>query len=155
MIEHLSAEQISQWIVGERTPQLERHVAGCAQCGAELEQMEAALSQFRTAMRAPVHSVPPFDWREPATPASWFSWSRMALAAAVLLILIGLPVSWMAHVREQQASAAAAALADSQLLERVDSAISQPVPEPMEPLVTLVTWSSSPTDLKQVNRQSR
>jgi len=28
----------------------------------------------------------------------------------------------------------------------VDSAISQAVPEPMEPLVNLVTWNSSPAE---------
>jgi hypothetical protein len=52
-------------------------------------------------------------------------------------------------VRQQEATSAAAtaaALADSQLLERVDSAISQGVPEPMEPLVSLVTWNSTAAD---------
>ena len=154
MREHLSAEQTSQWMVGDRTPQLEQHLAECAECSAELARMESALRQFRAAMREPFHSVPVPQWREPATPAPWFSWPRLVLAAAALLILVALPISWMAHVREQEA--AAAAVADSQLLERVDSAISQAVPEPMEPLVTLVAWNSSPADPNQkVQRQSK
>ena len=146
MIEHLSAEQISQWIVGERTPHLVHHVAECAECGAELEQLETALVQFRTAMREPVSAPAPPAWREPATGSSWYSWPRLVLATAALLVLVALPVSWRAREHDQ---AAQAALADSQLLESVDSAISQAVPEPMEPLVSLVSWNSSSTEQNQ------
>ena len=156
MIEHLSAEQISQWMIGERTQQLEWHVAECGECRAELEQLETALSQFRSAMREPAISAPPPMWREPASPAPWFSWPRLVLAVAMLLILVAVPVSWRARthelgVREQAVRelAAQAALADSQLLESVDSAISQAVPEPMEPLVSLVAWNSSSAEKNQ------
>lgn len=148
MIEHLSARQISEWMIGERTSQLQQHVAECAECRAELEQMEGALSQFRSAMRDPRLAAPAPVWREPATSPTWFTWHRMVPAAAALLILVAAPISWRAHVRQQEA-ATAAAMADSQLLERVDSAISQAVPEPMEPLVTLVTWNSSAADSAQ------
>jgi anti-sigma factor RsiW len=146
MIEHLSAAQISEWMIGERTPQLEQHVAQCPECSAELKKMEAALSQFRSSMRDPRHAPAVPEWREPAPSSPWFTWSRMLLAAAVLLILVAMPVWWRAHVRQQETVTAAAALADSQLLERVDSAISQAIPEPMEPLVTLVTWNSNAAD---------
>lgn len=143
MIEHLSAEQISQWMIGERAPQLEQHVAECEECRAQLEQMETALAQFRTAMRGSSSSAPPPVWQEAPSRDPWYAWPRLVLAAAVLLILVALPVTWRARVRER---AAEAALADSQLLERVDSAISRAVPEPMEPLVSLVTWNSGTTE---------
>jgi anti-sigma factor RsiW len=146
MIDHLSAEQISQWMMGERTPQLVQHVAECPRCSAELEQLEAALTQFRTAMREPAFSVVTPEWREPEASSPWYSWPRLVLAIAALLILVALPLSWRARVRQQ---AAQAALADSQLLESVDSAISQAVPEPMEPLVSMVSWNSSSTDQNQ------
>jgi predicted anti-sigma-YlaC factor YlaD len=149
MIEHLSAEQISQWMIGERTPQLEEHLAQCAACRGELAQMESALSQFRTAMRDPANSVPPPDWREPDPSAHWYSWSpRLALIAAALVILVAAPISWRVRLHEQ-AVREQAALADSQLLESVDSEISQAVPEPMEPLVTLATWNSSSAEQNQ------
>jgi predicted anti-sigma-YlaC factor YlaD len=153
MIEHLSAEQISQWMTGERTPQLEEHVAECAACRGELAQMESALSQFRTAMRDPANSIPPPDWREPAPSARWYSWSpRLVLVAAALVVLVAAPISWRVHVNQQASraqAAAQAALADSQLLESVDSEISQAVPQPMEPLVTLATWNSSSAEQTQ------
>jgi len=139
MIEHLSVEQISQWTIGERTPQLEQHVAERPECRAELEQLETVLVQFRAAVRAAGNSASPPAWREAASRGPWFSWPRLVLGAATLLILVALPIGWRVRVQER---AAAAALADSQLLERVDSAVSQAVPEPMEPLVNLVAWNA-------------
>jgi hypothetical protein len=148
MIEHLSAEQISQWITGDRPAELQHHVAECTECRTELVQMEAALGHFRAAMRDP-GVVPAPVWR--AAPARRVAslWPRLVLAAATLLVLIGGPVYWTAHERARQAEAAAQALSDTQLLERVSSAIAEPVPEPLEPLVTLVTWNASSADAGQ------
>jgi len=159
MIEHLSAEQISQWIVGDRPWELQEHVAGCAECRAELTRMENALSQFRTAMREPASFVPAPSWRQPEPrPATWFSWRRMALTATALLVLAAVPVTWRVRVheqalREQADQSARSALADSQLLETVDAEISQAVPRPMEPLVTLATWNSSSTEQNQKSQE--
>jgi anti-sigma factor RsiW len=145
MIEHLSAEQISQWMIGERTPQQERHVAECDECRTELRQLETTLQQFRGAVREWSDSAAPSAWRQPASRGLWYSWPRLVLAAATLLILVAIPVYWSARER-QRAAESEAARADALLLERVDSAISQAVPEPMEPLVNLVTWNSSPAE---------
>ena len=41
-----------------------------------------------------------------------------------------------------------AARADALLLERVDSSLSRSVPEPMEPLLTLVSWNSNREEQK-------
>jgi len=144
-MEHLSAEQISQWTIGERTPQLERHVAECGQCRAELERLETTLAQFRGAVRDWSAADPP-AWRQSVSHSARFSWPRLVVAAAALSILAAVPVYWRAHARER---AAEAARADAQLLEQVDSAISRAVPEPMEPLVNLVTWNSGPAEKNQ------
>jgi hypothetical protein len=151
MIEHLSAEQISQWVTGERTPQLQRHVAECEACRTELRQLETTLAQFRGAVRGWSGDAAAPQWRQAAARGSWFSWPRLVLAAVTLCVLTALPVYWNVRARER---AAEAARADTMLLEQVDSAISRAVPEPMEPLVNLVTWNSSPTENKgKVERQ--
>jgi len=151
MIEHLSAEQISQWMVGDRTPQLEHHVERCAACRGELAQIESTISQFRTAMRDPANLTPAPEWREPAPSAAWLTWPRLALAATALAALLALPVSWRVRAHEQalREETARAAQADAQLLESVDAEISQAVPEPMQPLVTLATWNSSSVSQNQ------
>ena len=146
MIEHLSAEQISQWMIGDRTPALEHHVAGCHECRSELDQLEATLLQFRGAVRECSGSAAPMAWRNPGARNVWLSWQRLALAAATLILLVTLPLYWSARER---ARAAEAARADALLLEQVDSAISRAVPAPMEPLVNLATWNSSPLEKKR------
>jgi hypothetical protein len=138
MIEHLSAEQISHWLIGERQPETERHLAACDACRTELAQLQGALVQFRSAVREWSAASAPPEWR-PAARAGWFSWPRLAVAAAALAVLISAPVYWTERRRER---AAEAARADAQLLEQVDSEISRAVPEPMEPLVNLVTWNT-------------
>jgi anti-sigma factor RsiW len=151
MIRHLSGEQISQWLMGERTPLLERHLAACDECRTELRQLENTLAQFRGAVRDWSGPAVPPAWQLPASRAPWFSWPRLLLAAAALSILVALPVYWNSRAQER---AAEAAQADALLLERVDSSISRAVPEPMEPLVSLVTWNSSPAEnKKKVERQ--
>lgn len=48
---HLSSQDISRYLVGDLTPDLERHAHDCAQCGARLTHLEASLSQFRSSVR--------------------------------------------------------------------------------------------------------
>jgi hypothetical protein len=149
MIEHLSAEQISQWMVGERTFELQRHVGECAACRDELEQLESALSHFRAAMREPANGATVPAWKLPESSPSWYSWPRLVLAATALLVLVAVPLTRQARHRQEAAQSAQTAIDDSQLLESVDSAISQAVPEPMQPLVSLVSWNSASAETNQ------
>ena len=146
MTEHLSADQISQWMIGDRSPQLQHHVALCTQCRAQLEQLETTLGQFRGGVREWSAVTAPPAWRQPASRSHWPPVQRLMLAAATLLLLVAMPVYW--NVRQKQ-KAAEAARADAQLLEQVNSSLSRAVPEPMEPLVNLVTWNSSPAEKKR------
>ena len=139
MSEHLSAEQISEWMVGGRSLQLERHLAACAACRAEVEKLEGALAAYRGAVRDWSGSPPPPEWRGPFAGPAWFSWPRAALTAAALAMLLIPPLYWRDRARQR---AAEAARADAQLLERVDASIARAVPEPMDPLVNLVAWNS-------------
>ena len=142
MNEHLSADQISRWMVGERTGSEERHVGQCARCAAELERLASAIGLFRESAR---------DWSEHVAGAqpSWMpgtgggaragrrapGWRRMA-AAAALVVLAAIPAARIAHNRQE----AERARADAALVEQVDAHISRAVPESMAPLVQLVSW---------------
>jgi hypothetical protein len=142
MSRHLSSQEISRWIVGERTPQQEQHVRQCTECGAELARMEAALVLFRGSVR---HwsdrqvRVP----RRLAAPGPRPLPLRWALAAAALLVLAAVPIYRNAQDRQHQAEMARA---DALLLEQVDAEVSRAVPRPMEPLAKLVSWDFSSTD---------
>jgi hypothetical protein len=146
MNEHLSPEDISRWLAGERSSELERHIGECEECSARLDSMESALAGFRNSAHdwsaAQSASAPPLAWRPPVRRVA----QRWLLAAASLLILVSSSAYWE-HSRHE-ARAAEMARADA-LLEQVDTEISRAVPETMEPLVNLVTWGSGPANQGQ------
>jgi hypothetical protein len=149
MNEHFSPEDISRWFAGERSPELQRHAGECEACSARLDGMESALAEFRGSVHdwgaAQSAAAPRIVWRAPVRHLvrAWI------LAAASLLILASGPAWW--HYR-QQARAAEMARADA-LLQQVDAEISRAVPQTMEPLVSLVTWGSGPTEESQKEMQ--
>jgi len=155
MSQHLSSQEISQWMIGERTPQQEQHVRQCSECGAELARLQAALALFRGSVR---HCSGRQSRSEPSDIASILSVRRgpriqpmrWALAAAALLVLAAVPIYRNAQDRQRQAEIASA---DALLLEQVDAEVSRAVPRPMEPLVKLVSWDFSSTDERDENRR--
>jgi hypothetical protein len=155
MSQHLSARQISQWMIGERTPQQERHVRECLECGAELARMEAALGLFRGSVRhwsgrQSRAEAPAIASIFPARRGSRVRPMRWALVAAALLVLAAVPIYRNAQERQRQAEIARA---DALLLEQVDAEVSRTVPRPMEPLAKLVSWDFSSTDESDENRR--
>ena len=132
MSQHLSAEQISNWMIGARTPQAEQHVRDCPECQAEVVRFEETLSQFRGSVRS--LTVPPAAWMPaPTRPLGW------VLLVAALCVLTAVPIYRNFADRQQ-------ARADAILLEQVDAALSRTVPAPMEPLARLVSWSPEKGD---------
>jgi hypothetical protein len=147
MSRHLSSQEISQWMIGERTPQQEQHVRQCSECGVELARLEAALTLFRGSVRhfssRQSHAEPPaIASILPARRGSRMQPMRWALVAAALLVLAAVPIYRNAQDRQRQAEIARA---DALLLEQVDAEVSRAVPRPMEPLVKLVSWDFSST----------
>ena len=155
MSQHLSSPEVSQWMIGERTPQQEQHVRQCPECGAELARMEAAVALFRGSVR---HWSDGQKGAEPpaigsilaARLGSRIQPMRWALVAAALLLLAAVPIYRNVQVRQRQAEIATA---DALLLEQVDAEVSRAVPRPMEPLVKLVSWDFTSTDERDENRR--
>jgi len=128
-VTHLSTEQIAQWVAGQWTPEAELHVAGCAQCRAQLSEFEEVLAQFGMSVRS-VAPPPVTHWQRR------LMWPRfLAVAAAGALLLV--PVYRERQVRER----AALERQDAQLLQQVDSEISRAVPGAMDPLVKMESWN--------------
>ena len=160
MNQHLSSREISQWMIGERTPQREQHVRECSECGAELARMESALGLFRGSVRhwssGQSRAEPPaIGSILPARRGPWAQPMRWGLAAAALLVLAAVPIYRNAQDRQRQAEIARA---DALLLEQVDAEVSRAIPRPMEPLVKLVSWdfsSADGSDEKTGNEESR
>src|SRR5262245_3615867 len=98
MTSHLSSEQISRLLAGEATTEQSHHASTCAECAAEVRQMQDVLSAFRASVQQWSHTIggyavvldQPFLLREPRSfrvrPLRW------ALAAALIIILTTVPV---------------------------------------------------------------
>ena len=140
---HLSSEQISRWMIGERTDREEEHVRQCSECAAQLAGLGSALALFRDSVRDcgemyghPHVGLP--SRAQSVRPGFLVGRSRWASIAAALLLLAAIPI----YTTSRDRRAAEIARADAVLLEQVDAGISRAVPAPMEPLVKLVSWNS-------------
>lgn len=145
MKQHPSAQQVEQWVTGERRREVEQHLQTCRACAEEIQRMEELLKLFGSAVR---------NWGEEMRPARswnpnvqtdsvsfWFGvWrsrvARVALAVCGAVAVIAVPV-YQQEQRHRQA--AAAAVQDEILLREVESGISRSVPAPMEPLAKLMS----------------
>lgn len=135
---HLSSEQLSRWMIGERADPQEEHIHDCPECAARLAGVESAIALFRASVRNSGELCGPPRLSLPSNAWSVRS-SRWASVAAALLLLAAIPVYRNSRDRRRQAEMARA---DAALLEQVDAGISRAVPAPMEPLVKLVSWNS-------------
>src|SRR5262245_5518235 len=111
MSQHLSSEQISEWMAGERTAQMKDHLGQCPECSAEIARVEAALATFRSSVR---------EWSDqqssPEIARTWITGResralllqpvRWALIAAALLMLAAIPIYQGAKEKQRRAEAA-------------------------------------------------
>ncbi|MES1257974.1 MAG: hypothetical protein ABUS51_06075 [Acidobacteriota bacterium] len=144
MKQHLSEEEIAGWAMGERTPALQFHVSECAECRAQTETLSDALLQFRHAAHGWAQGREA-RFRLPAPAPWWRLPARWALVTAGLILLAAVPAyeTYREHrAARERAGSEAQEAADAALLRQVDAGISRRVPQPLEPLVSLVSWSS-------------
>ena len=139
MNQHLSAEQISAWLIDQQGAVEQQHLDRCAPCRQKVERLEAALSHFRASLHHASVSVQIVGQALPPAnrarhPVRW------ALAAAALLILVSVPLYQAARHRSDVRQAEQ----DAILLDQVDRAVSRSVPRPLEPLIQLVEWGPVP-----------
>ena len=135
MSPHLSSDQFSEYILGQPSLLVARHIQDCPACRSELMQFREALGEFRGAVRAwsevqadqalaRSHSIP-----EPRTWAVSHQLTWAMLIAAVCVI---------ASFVVPRHGAESAAGADAVLLNQVDAQVSRTAPSSMEPLMKLV-----------------
>jgi predicted anti-sigma-YlaC factor YlaD len=138
--QHLSAFEQEEYILGQQTPEMVRHLANCADCRAAVSRVEDGLAAFRSAA---------VDWSE-AT-ASIRSWQmpsatrflpvtamRWAVAGVLPLILMVLALLAF-HNPAPRSTQPVASISDDALLDQVDDQVSVSVPSSMESLTHLVS----------------
>jgi hypothetical protein len=89
MSQHLSDEQISNWMIGERTADGEAHVRACAACRGEIARVEETFALFR-------ESLPPLAYARGSERGRAV---RIAVALAASVLIAALFLQWSAPVR--------------------------------------------------------
>jgi anti-sigma factor RsiW len=138
---HLTEEQISQYIAGYASGELDRHIAGCAQCSTKIASLENIIGKFRGSAcdwagrkcpRIPDMAILSGALRRSRTRSlRWLA--AVATLAAIVAALPALrkPVEHPVAELEQSRS-------DEQLLERVNANLSQSAPASLQPLMEML-----------------
>ncbi len=156
MSEHLSHDQISKWIMGQATPEEQRHGMECEQCSAELNRFRDRISTFRTAMHEwSEREVVPRLERESRASSRYRTQPpvlRWALLAMTFAVLVGIPI-YQHENKPEATSPSTASVAASQtqapvdpaennddvmLMESVNAHLSRPIPMSMERVMALL-----------------
>jgi ribosome-binding ATPase YchF (GTP1/OBG family) len=144
MSEHLSSEQIADWMLGDRAAEAMQHVRACAECERRVEQLEETLGMFRGAVRETADS---FDERQRVFEIPRRRMGVMwATLAAALVTLVAIPV-YQVQERHQHQAAAAVVQQDAELMEQVNAELSEDVARPMKPLEKMVSWGPAAKSL--------
>ena len=156
MSEHLSHDQISKWIMGQATPDEQRHGLECEQCSAELNRFRDRISTFRVAMHEwSEREVVPRLEREPVASSRYRTQPpalRWALLAMTFAVLVGIPI-YQHESKPESTGPSTPSVADSQtqaavnspeniddvmLMESVNAHLSRPIPMSMERVMALL-----------------
>ena len=135
MSPHLSSDQLSEYILGQPSLLVARHIQDCPACRSELMQFREALGEFRGAVRAfsevqaeqalaTSHTIP--------DPRSWAVSQQLTWALLIAAVCV------IASFVAPRHGAESAVGADAVLLNQVDVQVSRTAPSSMEPLMKLV-----------------
>jgi hypothetical protein len=145
MNNHLTEDQIAEYIVGRSARAELQHVAGCGECRSEVERFDGTVAAFRNAVRDrvdarvashPAH-VSPFPIQRPPTAVSKWQW---AVAGAMMVIIAVVPFITRDRLLPQEVviPEAPAETNPDELMDAVYRHLSRTVPAPMERVMVLI-----------------
>jgi hypothetical protein len=140
---HLSPWEQEEYVLGQRTPEMLRHLTECAGCRAAVDRLEHGVAIFRSAavewssecLATRPQQLHTAGRRSPVLALRW----AVAAVLPVLLLVFALVSFHPSGTRPVQR---ASDISDDALLEQVDQQLSVAVPSSMESLTNLVTTES-------------
>ena len=146
---HLSKDQISKLLSGQATAEECSHSQVCDECRQQVTQLAETLSILRASVRHWASerkgAAVPADFLRNCPAAPRFRQFRRIAAAAVLAMLVLVPLYWDVPVGLRKTSDAE----DAILLEQINAQLSRDVPGPMESFMNMVV---NPHDDKDGSR---
>lgn len=137
---HLSPWEQEEYVLGQRTPEMLRHLTECAGCRAAVARLEHGVAIFRSA--AVEWSSECLATRPQQLNTAGRGFPVLALrwaVAAVLPVLLLVFALVSFHPSSTRPVQRASDISDDALLEQVDQQLSVAVPSSMESLTNLVT----------------
>jgi anti-sigma factor RsiW len=139
MNDHLTPQQISEFVAGAVSPAIEEHVHDCVACSAEAERLSETVALFRESARnwsqEQESERPLIPLNLSASKNSRFTLRHLGWSAALAACLIaGLTLPHYRAIKPAPAHQANSAISDSELLVQVDRELSETVPPSMEPI---------------------
>lgn len=132
---HLTDEQLLDWLSGAATARVDEHLAACPACRVAADAVSERLSHYTLAIRqrsaAPkLRSFSSYRRRWPHR----LSWA----AGSALVVVLVAQTGWLSWTRPQKTSVAAPTptinMSDDELLEAVHSDLSRDVPQALAPV---------------------
>lgn len=167
---HLTEEQFYDLVIAcpsENSPELKHlraHLLRCPECAAELASLRQPLADFGSSVTAwASHHSANRTWTHPPHSSPFGPLSAWLLAAAALILLIGLP--FVTHRdsheiaaqnsphsnRHTSAASSSTTIGDEALLEEVNQTVSSSIPAPMQPLADPTATDGSKIDSNSRN----
>lgn len=138
---HLSSERLSQWVVGDGSPEDREHMQTCADCRAEARELENTLSGYGGFARDWGHGhttgAPSLSQllRGTHRPARLVHWAGLVAATAVAILVY---VSPRFDEDQKPQLGGDVSAQDALLLQQVNTQLSRTTPMAMEPLLILL-----------------
>ena len=144
MNRHLSSHQMSEWVLGRSSPEIEVHLHDCPSCRAEADRFGEALVGFRDSVHrwseqhlsVEIPRLSNIEDRSPWASFHSFRWARVAVAVFAV-------AGFWAVLHHSEQGVADPAATDVELLQQVDQAVSRSVPPSLKPLGELVSWEGA------------
>jgi hypothetical protein len=153
---HLSEDQIAEWVLGTCDDSVLRHLETCRGCSVEAEELRSALSGFRDALQATAQRDQSFwrnqqvAFRERAYARDWYPVHWAWLVAMVMVLITALFLTRTPNTPRNYPSDDA----DNALLNAVQGDLSREVPQALAPAV-LIAEERNAILTNSVMRQSQ
>jgi hypothetical protein len=143
---HLTDEQLAEWLAGEATAETASHLQQCGQCHAEALALRDGISRYAFALRSQAALAQSAQLASTFSPGKAIARHRLRwAAAAVLALLLAAPTFWLMKPRPTPipvqpvavVTPSATTMSDDELLEAVNNDLSREVPQALAPVSTI------------------
>jgi hypothetical protein len=143
---HLTDDQLAEWLAGESTEETRTHLADCPLCHREALALRDDISRYSIALRDRAQQSQGAHLEKNFTPQRALAAHRLRWAGAMALaLLLAAPTAWMLKPHTAPAplppvagaprvAQPSAAMSDDELLEAVNNDLNREVPQALAPV---------------------